>query len=574
MSIKVFNKPENLITVGQGEYIVYHQVSNGEKIAPNREIFNSIYTVLSHLNSPLVDQRYDVIRNKIKSLDPSLEITFIPRTYYELHFLKKCIKEDLKQGDFCLNEKNQPNPYAPNKIKDCWHLVHFSHEEDNQAEGVKVVAFNMNENLVKKLNKHLKNESTFSFQKISNRCNEQIQFFNQFGRNFDLASKNAQGQFCSHYFSEGTPMHKFSRGGCMSITTLHDAEIVRNAVSLECHEIAEKSFLLFRGTDFPTDLPYSPNNVSQPYSFSFGSGLFAGALYRQGATSFNYMKDSKDGYVMAVPAQDLQHSPFVIPKKHTLCHLSSHYGTVFHPRTKIWHTNGDIWGGLNHHLGNSFAGPFFCSLDKETLSDQVLNFKRNNVIFLNSTQNETMVVPPAFQPTIHIYAQIPPGTNLSIRGNGAGLSWNKGQPLVEIEDNHWIYPVSKNFETIEYKTLIDDKIWEPIKGNHTLKAGNNATVEAVDFKLPSTPPLGKCTRLSIRCDAGKGNAFKIYGTGPGMSWQKGVDLKKVGDDLWVWETSSYFNNFEYKIATNSNRWETGPNHRAQFGKMEEVFSRF
>ena len=85
---------------------------------------------------------------------------------------------------------------------------------------------------------------------------------------FDLSQKRSQGQSQSSYFSEGTPITKFSRRGGMGIGSDHDAMIVQNAVTLECHSIAEKAFLLYRGTDFPTDLPYSPQNLNQPYSFS------------------------------------------------------------------------------------------------------------------------------------------------------------------------------------------------------------------------------------------------------------------------------------------------------------------
>lgn len=576
MSLKISNKPDSLITVGHGEYIVYHQDGKGNITAPDRSTYDNAYTVFVHLNTPLIDHRYDLIRDKIKSIDPSLDITFIPRTYYELHYLKKCIKEDLKKGDYCRNERWAPDSYHPTDLLGCWHLAYFTDEEDNQAEGIKVLAFNMNTNLVKKIKKHLKGQPMFTFQKIMDMCNRQIKFFNYL--HFDIDSRKKQGQFCAPIFSEGTPIDKFSSSGIgMAIRSATDAEIIRNAIALECHRIAEKSFLLYRGSEFPTDLPYNPPNPNEPYSFSIGSGLFAGALYREGATPFVYMKSYSDSYIFVIPAQDLQNSPFVIPKKHTLCQLSAYNGTVFHPRTKIWRTTGPIFGGLNIPyvaLGwNTFADPFFSPHDKETLTDQVLNFKHRNVVFLNSPRHEIMTVPIAFQPAIHIYAQIPRGSNLYIRGNEGGLSWNKGQPLIEIEDNHWIFRISKEFESLEYKLLVNDQDEEPGGTKHSMKTGCDV-VEAVDFKLPLERPQGKRTRLSIRGDASKGTDFMIHGTGPGMTWQRGVDLKKIGDDLWIWETSRFFNNFEYKVVINNNLWECGPNHRVQYGQMEEVFTRF
>ena len=451
--------------------------------------------------------------------------------------------------------------------------MHFEDEEDNQAEGVRIIAFKMNENLVKKINKNLAGQPSLSFHKISDMCNKQIQFFNQFANTFNLHHKQQQGQFCSNYFSEGTPLHKFSGRGAwnMKISSATDAAIIKNAVTLECHPIAEKSFLLYRGTDFPTDLPYSPQNINEPYSFSFGSGLFAGALYRGGATGYVYMRDSKDAYVMAVPAQDLPHAPFVIPRKHAICHLSSHFGTIFHPRTQIWQTNGPIYGGLSHQKGSSYAGSFFCSLDKETLSDQVLKFKNNNVIFLNSSSRASMVVPSAFQPTIHIHAQIPQGKNLYIRGDSAGLNWQNGKPLMQVGDDHWIYRVSNTFDNLNYKILLDDTTYEEGK-NHELRI-NNSAVEAPYFKVgySAQPASGQKTCLTLRC---KANSLTIRGNGPGLDWNRSAPFKHLGADLWVWETTQHFNNFEFKLLLNDVKWESGPNHRVQHGKKEEIFPRF
>ena len=59
-----------------------------------------------------------------------------------------------------------------------------------------------------------------------------------------------------------------------------------------------------------------------------------------------------------------------------------------------------------------------------------------------------------------------------------------------------------------------------------------------------------------------------------MSWNKGVPLKNVGQDLWIWDTSESFDNFEYKIVLNDVEWEKGPNHRSHHGKKEEILPRF
>ncbi len=571
MSLTIFNRPEQPISAGNGEYVVYHKQSTGQMVAPSRQTFERAYAVLNHFNSPNIDDRYAVIRGKIKEIDPTLEITFIPRTYYELHFLKKGIKEDLARNDFCPNEGTRPDPYAHSHADNCWHLAYFDREEDNNAPAVKTMAFMMNQSLFKKLSKRPLEQDQLRYQTICELTNKQTQFFQRFHQTFDLSAQNRNGKFLSGFFSrEGTPIHKFSYGS-LQIRNEKDAEIVRNAVALECHSIAEKAHLLYRGTDFPTDLPYSPDNPNKPYSFSFGSGLFAGTLFAQGTTPYNYIRDSKDGYVMAVPAKEMPHAPFAIPDKHPICHLSANDGVVFHPRSKVWATNETVYGFGWLCDDRSTVSPYFSHLDRETLVDQVLDFKNRNVVFLKSTDQPVLALPPAFQPTIHIFSSVPSGKTLYIRGEEGGLNWQKGQPLVQVGEDHWIYRISKNFEHLQYKILIDDVTWE-VGENHRLNSVSNVE-ETPYFDVPATPSSGKSTRLSVRCNAGSG-FLTIRGSGPDLSWDRSAPLKKVGDDLWVWESSKPFGKMEYKLLLNDTQWEKGTNHSVEKGKKIEVTPRF
>jgi hypothetical protein len=92
----------------------------------------------------------------------------------------------------------------------------------------------------------------------------------------------------------------------------------------------------------------------------------------------------------------------------------------------------------------------------------------------------------------------------------------------------------------------------------------------------STVPVApiRTTQITVRFDAGYGNGLFIRGGGPEMSWDRGTELRNVGGDAWVFETRSDFQNFEYKILINDEKWEVDNNHRAECGKKEEVFPRF
>lgn len=62
--------------------------------------------------------------------------------------------------------------------------------------------------------------------------------------------------------------------------------------------------------------------------------------------------------------------------------------------------------------------------------------------------------------------------NLFIRGNGAGLSWEKGQPLKNTKPNEWVWESRGPFTLCEFKVLLNDRVYE--RGdNHLLISGED-----------------------------------------------------------------------------------------------------
>lgn len=61
--------------------------------------------------------------------------------------------------------------------------------------------------------------------------------------------------------------------------------------------------------------------------------------------------------------------------------------------------------------------------------------------------------------------------HFSIRGEGAGLSWEKGVPLTNIKSNEWIWETDLPFETCHFKVLINDQAYEQGE-NHQIKEGD------------------------------------------------------------------------------------------------------
>lgn len=57
--------------------------------------------------------------------------------------------------------------------------------------------------------------------------------------------------------------------------------------------------------------------------------------------------------------------------------------------------------------------------------------------------------------------------SIYIRGNNAGLSWDKGTLLHNEGPDQWVWETDQPFQTCEFKVLINDTHYEQ-GGNHTL----------------------------------------------------------------------------------------------------------
>ncbi len=83
------------------------------------------------------------------------------------------------------------------------------------------------------------------------------------------------------------------------------------------------------------------------------------------------------------------------------------------------------------------------------------------------------------------------------------------------------------------------------------------------------------TRIVVQCDVGFANTVYLRGQGlPHLSWDKGIALKNVKADEWVWETEEPFKAGEFKILINDKTFEVGENHPIQPGISVRVNPKF
>ena len=75
--------------------------------------------------------------------------------------------------------------------------------------------------------------------------------------------------------------------------------------------------------------------------------------------------------------------------------------------------------------------------------------------------------------SIVAYVDVGYGNTLYIRGEGAGLSWEKGTPLKNISAAEWAFDTNKATGTLTCKFLINDQVWA--EGDDlTIKAGSKS----------------------------------------------------------------------------------------------------
>lgn len=101
------------------------------------------------------------------------------------------------------------------------------------------------------------------------------------------------------------------------------------------------------------------------------------------------------------------------------------------------------------------------------------------------------------------------------------------------------------------------------KGSRASRKNSAVSVKSTKNKkvsMPTTP--GK---VIIKYDVGFENKLFIRGKGAGLSWDKGMPLKNISADEWVWEPSQTFNECEFKVLINDQNYEGGENHHLSCG---------
>lgn len=78
------------------------------------------------------------------------------------------------------------------------------------------------------------------------------------------------------------------------------------------------------------------------------------------------------------------------------------------------------------------------------------------------------------------------------------------------------------------------------------------------------------TQIVVKYDCGFANHLAIRGEGAGLSWYKGVALKNVSADEWIFDVICPEAHVEFKVLINDQVFEIGDNHKVKNGEKIEI----
>lgn len=365
--------PQKPITDGYGEFVV--SSINGKDV--DQKTFEAANSIFMKYRD--VENRVNLINHEVRLIDPNLQVTFIPRTLYELFFMKNIIESDTEEAN--INKEAESAAENEHIYINKHVLGSTGYFEINQKklensglnEEISGLSFKVNNLIVSDLKYSGNIVSHLTFSEISNEVDHKINYFlEKFngGNNIPVSYKIKQA---------------LGKGGFL-LKNPRELNIIRSMIALECSERSIHANVICRGAqDFLYDMTLSRNEKGEievlKDSTSFGTSLFAGLVYDTNAMTFEHMRLQKDSYAIVVSKSDAQ-SPFYIPRDHAISQFFGK-GEAFHARSKAAkgdenRTGTGAGGGLNEGLARQQMKSEF---SREEIFERFDDYKRSAVFF-------------------------------------------------------------------------------------------------------------------------------------------------------------------------------------------------
>jgi hypothetical protein len=101
-----------------------------------------------------------------------------------------------------------------------------------------------------------------------------------------------------------------------------------------------------------------------------------------------------------------------------------------------------------------------------------------------------------------------------------------------------------------------------------------APVAAAPVVIQPVKPEPVVTTITAQIDVGFGNALFIRGEGPGLSWDDGVEMECIGNELWRICLGESARGFTFKFLVNDLSWSTGPDYSVASGAAVTLIPQF
>ena len=107
------------------------------------------------------------------------------------------------------------------------------------------------------------------------------------------------------------------------------------------------------------------------------------------------------------------------------------------------------------------------------------------------------------------------------------------------------------------------------------KAAEKPVAPAKAAKSKPVATESDVTVVVAKYDVGYGNHLYIRGEGAGLSWDTGILMKNVENDVWVWTTNEAAGDaVAFKFLINDEMWSEGDNMVAPAGETTTLYPSF
>ena len=128
------------------------------------------------------------------------------------------------------------------------------------------------------------------------------------------------------------------------------------------------------------------------------------------------------------------------------------------------------------------------------------------------------------------------------------------------------------------ETVAVEAVAEPVAETVAVEAVAEPVAETVAVDAPAQTEKrmeSTVTVMVAKYDVGFGNSLYIRGEGAGLSWETGILMENVGNDVWVWTTSEIADeDLAFKFLVNDEIWSAGDNLSAAVGETTTLYPCF